>query len=116
MSIRAIDMQVLIPRATEAQKQQSNINQQGALQQQQFAEQMQKLAQVRQQQVQGMVKSQGGKVERDDTKEQDSKQRSKRYPQQKVGDSQAEVAEREKAENSASGQDPVLGHIIDIKM
>ncbi|SMC65523.1 hypothetical protein [Sporomusa malonica] len=116
MSIRSIDMQVLIPRATEAQKHQSSITQQGTLQQQQFAEQMQKIAEVRQQQVQGLVKGQGGKVERDETKDQHSKQRSNRYPQQNTADGQVEISDQENSENAAIGQDPVLGHIIDIKM
>ncbi|HWR43138.1 hypothetical protein [Sporomusa sp.] len=112
MSIRSIDMQVLIPRATEAQKHQSNIVQQGALQQQQFAEQMQKTAEVRQHQVQDIVKSQGGKVKRDETKDNPP---SNSYPRKNTAANQVETAEQENAENTVIGQDPILGHIIDIK-
>jgi hypothetical protein len=115
MSIRSIDMQVLIPRATEAQKHQNNITQQGSLQQQQLAEQMQKTAEVRQHQVQSLVKSQGGLVERDESKDQQSKHRSNRDPQQNPTTSQVDICDQESTDSTAVSQDPVLGHIVDIK-
>lgn len=114
MSIRSIDMQVLIPKATEVGKQQSNIAQQGTLQQQQFAEQMQKTAAVRQQQVQEIVKGQGGKVEREETKDRHTKQ-SRHYAQSN-DKQQKDLLEPDNIEDDASiNYDPVLGHIIDIK-
>ncbi|QDR80520.1 hypothetical protein SPTER_18480 [Sporomusa termitida] len=109
VSIRSIDMQVLIPRATEVQKHQNTIAQQGTLQQQQMAEQMQKTAEVRQHQVQDIEKSQSGRVNRDETKDERS---SSSYPRQEPAANQVETDEKE---NPVSGQDPVLGHIIDIK-
>ncbi|WP_425060884.1 hypothetical protein SCACP_16410 [Sporomusa carbonis] len=115
MSIRSIDMQVLIPRATEVGKHQQNIAQQSTVQQQQFAEQMQKTAEVRQHQVQSLVKSQGGKVERDETKEKQSKHRSNGYLRQDTAIDRDDTADHENTENTTVGRDPALGHIIDIK-
>ncbi|HWR08197.1 hypothetical protein [Sporomusa sp.] len=112
MSIRSIDMQVLIPRATEVQKHQSNIVQQGALQQQQFAEEMQKTAEVKQHQVQDILKSQNSKVKRDETKDNQS---SNSYSRKGTALNQVETEEQENAENNVIGEDPILGHIIDIK-
>ncbi len=109
VSIRSIDMQVLVPRATEVQKQQNTMVQQGTLQQQQIAEQMQKTAEIRQHQVQDIEKSQSGRVNRDEAKEERS---SQHYPRKDLAANQLETDEEE---NSISGQDPVLGHIIDIK-
>ena len=106
-------MQVLIPKATEVGKQQNNLAQQSTLQQQQFAEQMQKTAQVRQQQVQGIAKGQGGKVERDETKDKHTKH--PRNYAQNSDKSQKESPEPENFEDTIINQDPVLGHIIDIK-
>lgn len=110
MSIRSIDMQVMIPRATEAQKQQSNLAQQNSLQQQQFAEQLQKEVQLRQQQVQKLAKSQGGRVERDESQEKQNKHRSEDYPRQ-----QAAANVEDDQEDVGGAQNPVLGHVIDIK-
>ena len=109
MSIRPIDMQVLIPKATEVGKQQNNLNQQSTLQQQQFVEELKKTVQVRQQQVQGMDKSQGGKVERDEN------QKHKKHPREfaRNHDQPKEASEQEDPEGV--GQDPLRGHIIDIK-
>ena len=115
MSIRPIDMQVLIPKVTEVGIQQNNLAHQGTLQQQQFAEQLEKTVQLRQQQVQGVVKGQGGKVERDDKKEKNNK----RYgsdPGQNRNVASAESSESEDSAKESARPDPVLGHIIDIKM
>ena len=108
VSIRSIDMQVLVPRATEVQKQQNTMVQQGVLQQQQIAEQMQKTAEIRQHQVQDIEKSQSGRVNRDEEKEE----RSSHHPRKDLAANQLKTDEDE---ISISGQDPVLGHIIDIK-
>lgn len=109
MSIRSIDMQVLIPRATEVQKQQNTLGQQSTLQQQQIAEQLQKTAEIRQHQVQDVEKSQSGRVNRDETAEERS---ASYYPRKEPA---AKPVETEEEENPVSGRDPVLGHIIDIK-
>lgn len=111
MSIRPMDMQVLIPKATEVGKQQNNLTQQSTLQQQQFAEELKKTVQVRQQQVQGMDKSQGNKVERDEN------QKHKKHPHNyaRNHDQPKESPEQEDPEGTIVGQDPLRGHIIDIK-
>lgn len=111
MSIRPIDMQVLIPRSTEVGVQQNNIAQQSTLQQQQFAEQMAKVAEVRQQQVQSIAKGQGGKVEREGSKEKNNRRQSAQAEQKGSTDSEELVEE----ETESVRLDPILGHIIDIK-
>lgn len=111
MSIRPIDMQVLIPRATEVGVQQNNLAQQSTIQQQQFAEQLSKAAEVRQQQVQGITKGQGGKIERDGQKAKNHK----RDAEQPGHSNSAAVAETPEAETETASRDPVLGYIIDIK-
>lgn len=104
-------MQVLIPRSTEVGVQQNNLVQQGTLQQQQFAEQMAKTAAVRQQQVQGIAKGQGAKIERDEKKERNSN----RHADEAEQNSSALSNESLESENETMTQDPILGHIIDIK-
>ena len=69
MNIRSIDLQVLIPRATDASRVQQQQNQQPIVQQQQAAEQQQQLAANRQHQVQALVKSEGKKIDGDNEKE-----------------------------------------------
>ena len=108
MTINSIDLQVLIPRATEVGKSQQVINQQDTLQQQQFAGQWKEIATNRQHQVQETPKNEGGKVGREkEAKEhknsQDQKQREKNNN-----------LDADKI-NRASNEDPVRGHVIDIK-
>lgn len=114
MSIRSIDMQVLIPKAMEVGKQQNNLTQQSTIQQQQFAEQMAKTAAVRQHQVQSIVKGQGNKIERDGKQGKNNKQQDR---DDLVSTNNA--ASKESPETGDSAEevraDPVLGHIIDIK-
>lgn len=111
MSIRPIDMQVIIPRATEVGIQQNNLAQQSTVQQQQFAEQMAKAAAVRQQQVQGINKGQGGKIERDGNKEKNHKH----HEDDTAEKSSTLAVESSESETETKGRDPVLGYIIDIK-
>ena len=111
MSIRPIDMQVIIPRSTEVGVQQNNLAQQSVVQQQQFAEQMAKAAAVRQKQVQGIAKGQGGKIEREGNKEKNNKH----HADEAGENSGALSAESPESEGETIRRDPVLGHIIDIK-
>ncbi|WWV70571.1 hypothetical protein SOV_18660 [Sporomusa ovata DSM 2662] len=106
-------MQVIIPKATEVGTQQNNLAHQGTLQQQQFAEQMEKAAQVRQHQVQSVEKGQGGKVERDDKKENNKRGDSDLNQNHNVVSQKS--LESENSEQEIMPPDPVLGHIIDIK-
>lgn len=112
MSIRPVDLQVLIPRATEVGRHQQTADQQLTNQQQQFAEQLQQIAQSRQHKVQGTPKNEGGKVQRE--KDQEEKNGRGGQNHQKHQEAQAK-------ENSQGGHvetsvnDPVRGHLIDIK-
>lgn len=112
MTIRPIDMQVLIPKATEVGKQQNTLAQQNTVQQQQLAEQMQKTAEMRQQQVQGTNKGEGGKVKRDETKDKRNNYRRGNY---ETSSSLSDSPNQESPEDAAVTQDPILGHVVDIK-
>ncbi|WP_093791708.1 hypothetical protein [Sporomusa acidovorans] len=114
MSIRSIDMQVLIPKATEVGKQQNNLTQQSITQQQQFAEQMQKMAEVRQHQVQEIVKSKDGRIERDTTKDRNSRNQHHNNGEN-ASKTAKESLETESIENLTVSQDPIRGRIVDIK-
>lgn len=107
MTINSIDLQVLIPRATEVGKSQQVLNQQDTLQQQQFAGQWKEIADNRQHQVQGTPKSEGGKVGR----EKESREH-KNSNEQKQRDKKSADADKV---NHASNEDPIRGHVIDIK-
>lgn len=106
MTIRAIDLQVLIPRSTEVSKVQQVSAHQTALQQQQHAEEWRHIAANRQQQVQRTNQNAGGKVEPDAERGSSGRHEAggdeKRHP-----DSRSEPAE--------AAADPALGHTIDIK-
>lgn len=108
MTIRPIDLQVLIPRVTEVGKAQQIANHQNELQQQQFAEQMKQIAAGRRQQVQRKPAGAGGRVEEKDA-EEESKNRREREKKKRTGKQPAGD------EASSDGKDPVRGHHIDIK-
>lgn len=115
MSIRPVDLQILIPRATDVSKSQQIANQQLASQQQQFAEQWQQISASRQQKVQNTPQTEGGKIHSDTEKEQQSlnkKQGRQQHREKSSGDKDLDM-------NSNSGGvllvDPALGHVIDIK-
>jgi hypothetical protein len=112
MNIRPMDMQVLIPRATDVAKNQQISDQQGMQQQQQFAAEWKKIADVRQNQVQSSSKTEGEKV-----KAKEERQSHKRN-QERAGDENqdAETDTLEDTVNHPSPDDPLRGHRIDIKM
>ncbi|EGO63178.1 hypothetical protein [Acetonema longum] len=112
MNIRPIDLQVLIPKATEAGKAQHTTNQQAAIQQQEFAALWQRISAERQQQVQNPAKSEGGKVTRD--KQPPEKRGSQQDGQKDTEDNSEQSKEPAKATGSQFA-DPVRGHKIDIK-
>lgn len=110
MNVRPMDMQVLIPHATDVGKAQHHANQQTMTQQQQFAEQLQKTNERRQKQVQGSEKSEGNKIKREDKREE------KRQGKEGFGEKERKAlpaAEVEKTEKVS--QDPLRGRCIDIK-
>lgn len=107
MTIRPVDLQVVIPRVTEVAKTQHASDQKETLQQQQFAGQWQQIAANRQHQVQGTNKEET-KVNRErHTKEHDSEKEGQKHQEGKQSDTDME--------NHPSNQDPVRGNLIDIK-
>lgn len=105
MTIRSIDLQVLIPRVTEVSKTQHILDQQNALQQQQVAEQMHQLAALRQQQIQKTPKNAGGKIE-DEAQNKNGQHNS----HEKHGSSPNDEDEKQD-----EGVDPLRGRHVDIK-
>lgn len=110
MNIRSIDLQVLIPHATEVSKTQHTANQQTASQQHDFASQWQKISQDRQQQVQTVNQSEGGKIK--EKKETQDKRRNQGGPRKQTQRKDGSV-EPHHAPQAFS--DTSLGHTIDIK-
>lgn len=108
MTIRPIDMQIIIPRATEVGKAQHTLDQQNIQQQQHFAAQWQQISEKRQQQVQHTGKSEQGKVNR----EKESKQQffSERDHHE------SDTKEKDDEDHSPqTNPDPIRGSRIDIK-
>lgn len=105
MSVRPIDLQVLIPRTTEVSRIQQVSDQQAALQQQQSAAEWQRLAANRQQQVQKPQQNVGGKIDPDAHQEggmeHEADHRRDRH--------------RPAEDEEVAGVDPDRGHMIDIK-
>lgn len=111
MSIQSIDLQVLIPKSTEVGKAQNIVDRQDTLQQQHIAEQWKSISTKRQQQVQSTAKNEGGKVGR----EQESKDPKQPKQEQSNSNNRANNNTDLDKVNHASNDDPVRGHLIDIK-
>lgn len=109
MTIRPIDLQVIIPRVTEVSKTQHTLNQQDTLQQQQFEGKWQQLSTKREHQVQGTEKSDESKVGERHPKEQNHSKDKKKHGDDKSGTNDTEKI------NHPSHEDPVRGNLIDIK-
>ncbi len=113
MSIRPIELQVLIPRVGEIGKVQQISDRQMLLQQQQVADQWINISQRRNNQVQNVNKSEAKKIHNEDQNRNSSADTEQQYetdqssPEQDV--SKLTVA------NHPSNDDPILGHIVDIK-
>jgi hypothetical protein len=114
MNIRPMDMQVLIPRATEVAKSQQSNEQQNTLQQQQFADKLEKLADNRQKQVQSSPKNEGGKVKA--KTEQENQHKQKKEEESDQPKEVKAVENVEKTGNHPSIEDPLRGHRVDIKL
>lgn len=110
MSINPIELQVLIPKSTEVGKAQQVLNRQDTLQQQHVAEQWKDISTNRQQQVQSTAKNEGGKVGREkQAKEQNHSQNEQQRRDKKHNNADVDTI------NRASKDDPIRGHLIDIK-
>lgn len=105
MTVRSIDMQVLIPRATEVSRVQQITDQQTSLQQQQFAQQLQAVVAHRRQYAQPLAKTDHAAVHDQGARQEGREQRE---------------AERHQPSMHADdvddgGTEPSKGHIIDIR-
>ena len=109
MTIRPVDLQVVIPRVTEVSKIQHAMNQQESLQQQQFEGKWQQISSKLDHQVQNTEKSDKSKVG-EKYKEEQEKSKNKK----KQTDDKQEKKEIDKI-NHPSHEDPVRGNLIDIK-
>lgn len=107
MSIRSIDLQVLIPRVTEVSKTQQISENQRAVQQQHFSEEWRQISTQRQNQVLHTAHAEEGMIQ--DALERDGnpgyQRRNQKRQTKKATDSAAET----------NHDDPIRGNIIDIK-
>jgi hypothetical protein len=111
MSINSIDLQVLIPKSTEVGKVQNIADRQDTLQQQHIAGQWEGISAKRQQQVQSTAKNEGGKIGRE---QQPKEKKQSKQEQNHKEDNPSNTTDLDKI-NHASNDDPVRGHLIDIK-
>lgn len=110
MNIRPIDLQVIIPHATDIGKMQATQNSQQVTQQQLFAEQLQRQTAAQQGQVQGAQRVEMTRIHRDkpgNDGRQPAERREADGRQEKDGAKQPEPP-------SAVGNDPLRGQKIDI--
>ena len=107
MSIRPIEMQVLIPKVTEVSKAQHVQNNRGNIQQQEIAAAFQKELEHRQKQVQDTSKSEHRKVDRDKEHEKNKHAWS--------GEDEKKDGTHDGEKSGESNQDPLhRGAILDI--
>lgn len=109
LTIRPVDLQIVIPRVTEVGKTQHTTDHQDTLQQQQFEGKWQQISTKRQQQVQSTTKSEDGKVGEKHAKEQNHSSNNKKQEQNAPEKNDTEQS------NHPSNKDPVRGKLIDIK-
>lgn len=116
MNIRPIDLQVMIPRATDAAKVAALNDRQAVTQQQQIAEHAKQTANEKQHQVQtALPGNPSGKVTTEDLnqeKQQEQQPHGEQDDKQGKGGQSEEEAARKHAAKPA---DPIRGHTIDIK-
>ncbi|QJW48390.1 hypothetical protein HA075_23475 [bacterium BFN5] len=115
MNIRPVDLQIIIPKATEVGKTQAFMNQQSTIQQQYSEEKNQKIADQRLQQVQETFKNEGGKIQRDETyqeKQKGSHEERERH-QKKTKELDADDSTNS---HKVLEKEILRGQFIDIKM
>lgn len=117
MGIRPIDLQVLIPHATDVGKTQQIANQQPGINQQIFSEQFKQVAEQKQQQVQKTTSSEDGKITREQEKKQNQSRSSQQRSSQQSHDGQtSDDQQDDSVRNRPNDTDPLRGHSIDIKL
>lgn len=113
MNIRPVDLQIIIPKATEVGKTQAFMNQQSSIQQQYSEEKNQRIADQRLQQVQETFKNEGGKIQRDESYQEKHKgsheERHKKKARELESDDVTDSHKVLEKEN-------LRGRFIDIKM
>ncbi len=116
MNIRPIDLQVIIPRATDAAKVAAVNDRQAVTQQQQIAEHAKQTANEKQHQVQtASPGNPSGKVTTEDLN-QENKQEQQTYGETDEKHGKGGQPEDEAAQKRAqTPPDPIRGHTIDIK-
>ncbi len=115
MNIHPMDMQVLIPRTTDVSKVQQLANQQVAAEQQVFGEQLKKVAEQRERQVQHLPQAEGEKITANKEKQQQHKHKQQQDASaQEPSSDEPPTATRMNVLNRPSQNDPVRGHSIDI--
>ena len=111
MTIRPIDLQVVLPHATDVGRAQAIQNDQSVVSQQLFAEKLLKEAQEKRGQVQETQRSEFGKIKRDKEKER----KKKNKPNDTVFPKHTETKESQGKNIDKKGSlDPVLGKNLDI--
>ena len=113
MYIRPMDLQVMIPRTIDAARVAAVTEQQTVTQQQQLAAQLKQAAAEKQQQVLATKQAEhDGKVSTEDlNKEKPQQRQHKKRDDQQQTDGEKETSFKVHSEP----QDPVRGHMIDIK-
>lgn len=112
MNIRPIDLQVMLPHVTDIGKVQATQNQQQIVQQQQFAEQLQRQVDARQSQVEKTKKTEMPRIHRE--KQEEQEQHTAGGQQHKRDAEKEKSQEKMHSETHVDELDPVRGHNIDI--
>lgn len=106
MSLRPVDLQVLLPQVSEVNRNQPVQNQQGQTQQQQFAAQLQKQAEMQRQQIQESDKTEGSKI--------DKEARDRHHGKGEEGGENHKNTPED--DQKANVKDPSKGNLLDIKV
>ena len=116
MNIRPIDLQVLIPRATDAAKASALNDRQAVTQQQQLAEQSKQAATEKQHQVQPKLPTNpSGKITTEDLNQEKRQEHPSQGEQKKQGKGGQAEEEATRKLHAEKPPDPIRGHTIDIK-
>ena len=116
MSLRPIDMQVVLPHATDVGRVQAVQNDQSTTSQELFAEKLMKEAQGRESQVQETQRSEFGKVTRDKEKEKERQQQKKKKGayQLSLSNTPSEENQEKIVKDKKGSLSPMVGKNIDV--
>lgn len=114
MNIRPVDLQIIIPKATEVGKTQASINQQSLIQQQYSEENNQKIADKRLHQVPETFKNEGGKIQKDESHRKKQKNSHKDNHNKDAKEPELEIGEGSE-QDKLLGKEYLRGQFVDIK-